>query len=97
MDERISHLSAHPTIGEVRAFEHSPEPTRACTAQDFRPDVTATPATPWNKSVTEVFIESFLDADVYECRNPHKIQLAFVSHLKHLRRSWKLVAANQET
>jgi len=97
MEERNSHLSAHPTIGEVHAFEHSPEPTRACTAQDFRPDVTATPATPWNKSVTEVFVESFLDADVYECRNPHKIQLAFVSHLKHLQRTWKLGAETQET
>lgn len=40
--------------------------------------------------MTEVFVQSFLNADIYQARNPETIRLAFVSHLKSLRRAENL-------
>jgi hypothetical protein len=89
-----TYAPAFPTAEEVEDW--NPRRRRACTAQNFRPDISSPPGTPWNKSVTEVFVESFLQADVYDCRDPAKIRLAFSRHLRHLRRTDILQKASQQ-
>lgn len=89
-----SQLPRIPTPQEVEDW--NPARRRACTAEDFRPDLNSPPGTLWNKSVTEVFVKSFLDADKYECEDPVTVRRAFISHLKSLRRAEALATSGQE-
>jgi hypothetical protein len=94
-DERQpSHLPDIPTSEEVQDW--NPRRRPACTADNFRPDLNSPPGTPWNKSITAVFVQSFLDADQFECENREKIRRAFVSRLKSLRRAWTLRNTSQD-
>lgn len=83
-----------PTREEVEDW--NPRRRPACTVDNFRPDLNSPPGTPWNKSVTAVFVQSFIDADQYECESKEKIRCAFVSRLKSLRRAWTLQNMNQD-
>jgi hypothetical protein len=60
----------------------------ACSAEALRPDLNSPPGTPWNKSVTEVFVQSFLSAGFFECTEPDTIAKAFSVHLRTLREQY---------
>ncbi|OBZ77588.1 hypothetical protein A0H81_02217 [Grifola frondosa] len=68
---------------DVSAF--NPFNGYCCTAADFRPDLRSPPGTPWNKSVTKVFVKSFIEEGIYSCTDAHMIEVAFQTHLKYLR------------
>ncbi|KAI0055203.1 hypothetical protein BV25DRAFT_1815199 [Artomyces pyxidatus] len=60
-----------------------------CTPDRFRLDLSAgsgTPASPWNKSATHVFVESFVQSGDYTCKNRKEIFQCFATHIKHLKR-----------
>ncbi|KAF8220729.1 hypothetical protein L208DRAFT_1332172, partial [Tricholoma matsutake] len=68
-----------------------------CTVDNFHPDLNSPPGTPWNKSVTAVFVQSFMDTNQYECKNKEKIRHTFISHLKSLCCTWTLQNMSQDT
>ncbi|OBZ73045.1 hypothetical protein A0H81_07122 [Grifola frondosa] len=69
---------------EVLAFD--PSRGYCCTADHFRPDLGSPPGTPWNKSIAKVFVKSFMEEEIYSCTNSDEVEVAFRTHLKHLRK-----------
>ncbi|EDR13086.1 uncharacterized protein LACBIDRAFT_322527 [Laccaria bicolor S238N-H82] len=78
-------MLVQPSDNTIRDW--NPSLGRACTADDFRPDFYSSPKSSWNKSVTEVFVESFLDADTFSSHDVAAVRRAFGARLKSLRRS----------
>lgn len=76
-----------PTPTELATW--NPREGPACTEEDFRPDLNASRGTPWNKSVTSVFTQSFLHSDQFVCMDAVKVSKAFSIHLKSLRREYQ--------
>lgn len=81
----IDFMLVQPSDNTIRDW--NPSLGRACTVDDFRPDFYSSPKSSWNKSVTEVFVESFLDADTFSSHDVAAVRRAFGTRLKSLRRS----------
>lgn len=74
-----------PSPAEVENWNPS---RAACSAETLRPDLNSPPGTPWNTSVMEVFVQSFLSAGFFECTEPDIIAKAFSAHLRTLRKQY---------
>jgi hypothetical protein len=84
-----------PSTREVENYDPSQD-GEACTETNFRPDLNAPPGTPWNQSVTSVFVQSFVSADRFECEDEELIRAGFSVHLKSLRNSYKNVQRSED-
>ena len=84
-----------PSADEVKQWDPTTGP--CCTAERFRPDLTGSPGTPWNKSAVEVFVQDFVECDEYDWDDEAAIRKKFSSHLRYLADSYKLSLKDEET
>ena len=83
------------TAGDVQAWE-SCIVGRCCTSETFRLDFSSTPCSKWNASATQVFVNSFLQAETYDCTDPKMISLMFRRHFRTLRKHYRSVSGNPQ-
>ncbi len=69
-----------PSELEVEAYDPTQGP--ACTIENFRPDLTSVPSSPWNASITQVFVSYYCSKNPAVKRN--EIEGHFAGHLKYL-------------
>ncbi|KAI0762494.1 hypothetical protein C8Q74DRAFT_1174340, partial [Fomes fomentarius] len=73
--------------GLVRGYD--PNDGHCCGVNDFCLDLAGTPASSWNASATEVFVDDFLDCGQYNCTDRKKIAKMFRTHIRTLKHHHK--------
>lgn len=87
---RLPPFTNVPSQQEVEAYNPRND-GEACTDADFRPDLRSLPGTQWNKSVTAVFVRSFVGVDHFIYEDEEDICQGFVAHFKNLRNKFNNV------
>ncbi|OSD08118.1 hypothetical protein PYCCODRAFT_1358232 [Trametes coccinea BRFM310] len=59
-----------------------------CTKNNFRLYFGATPACPWNRSATSVFVTAFMEDRVHGCEDPEEIRSTFLTHVRSLQAAY---------
>lgn len=77
-----------PSEQEIAAYDPQVD-GEACTGINFRPDLKSPPGTAWNKSITAVFVLTFVEADRFIYDYKEDIHQGFVAHFKSLRNNFK--------
>ncbi|RPD72403.1 hypothetical protein L226DRAFT_449638, partial [Lentinus tigrinus ALCF2SS1-7] len=83
-----------PSEQDVKDYDPNSGP--CCTTHNFRPDLTATPGTPWNKSAIGVFVEAYMEEGTVKCDDPDIIEAYFKRHLQYLIYQFKHTSDSEE-
>lgn len=83
-----------PSVDDVEAYDLSHGP--CCTIQAFKPDLSATPGTPWNKSIVQIFVKHFIATGQHAGAVSDRVHELFEGHLKYLCAKFKRSKRGQE-
>ena len=88
-DKASTSIDAQSVATPEAVASFNPSNSRCCKAKRFQLDLRGTAANPWNKSATEVFVDSFLACNQYACKDREKIAKKFRSHIRTLIKQFK--------
>ncbi|KAF7799476.1 hypothetical protein EIP86_010711, partial [Pleurotus ostreatoroseus] len=94
---RFVNASLVPSPREVKAW-YGPNdgPATKAEAGKFKIDLNSAINSPWNESARLTFIEGFIASNQYACTDHERIEEAFISRFKSLKKSWKVREDNEQ-